>query len=147
MRRIYIFCFIFFLFFSNRVTAQNHVKWQMSWDAKRQGVVISAAIDPTWHMYSPMTDPNLGPIPLKVTWEKNKAAKTVGNFEFLTTPTAHEDLNFGGTVYIWETKMEGFQKIKLKKATQLKATVNYMICDETMCLPPIDVPLSIQLKF
>jgi thiol:disulfide interchange protein DsbD len=146
MRRITVFFFLCFLFTVNFAQSQNHVQWKLTWDAKRQGVVLTAAIDPAWHMYSPKTDPNLGPIPLKVIWEKNKVAKTVGDFEFLTEPIAHEDQNFGGTVYIWETKMEGFQKIKLKKATQLKVTVNYMVCDETMCLPPIDVSLSIQLK-
>jgi hypothetical protein len=28
----------------------------------------------------------------------------------------------------------------------LKGVVNYMVCDDKMCLPPIDVPFTIQIN-
>lgn len=135
-----IFCFNF------KLKAQNHVTWNASWDKNSQTVVIKGTIDPTWHLYSPKTDPNLGPIALSVTFEKVKGIKKIGSLEFLTTPVAHQDDNFGGMVYIWENVVEIHQAFRIKKAGALKLTLNYMTCDETKCIPPIDVPITIQLN-
>ena len=120
--------------------------WNASWDKNSQTVVIKGTIDPTWHLYSPKTDPNLGPIALSVTFEKVKGIKKIGSLEFLTTPVAHQDDNFGGMVYIWENVVEIHQAFRIKKAGALKLTLNYMTCDETKCIPPIDVPITIQIK-
>ena len=120
--------------------------WNASWDKNSKTVVIKGTIDPTWHLYSPKTDPNLGPIALSITFEKVKGIKKIGSLEFLTTPVAHQDDNFGGMVYIWENVVEIHQAFRIKKAGALKLTLNYMTCDETKCIPPIDVPITIQIN-
>jgi len=122
------------------------VTWNASWDKNSKTVVIKGTIDPTWHLYSPKTDPNLGPIALSITFEKVKGIKKIGSLEFLTTPVAHQDDNFGGMVYIWENVVEIHQAFRIKKAGALKLTLNYMTCDETKCIPPIDVPITIQIN-
>jgi len=39
------------------------------------------------------------------------------------------------------------QKIKLKKKiSPIQVTLNYMICNEMQCLPPMDVVLSIPVN-
>jgi hypothetical protein len=134
------------LCFNFKLKAQNHVTWNASWDKNSKTLVIKGTIDPTWHLYSPKTDPNLGPIALSVTFEKVKGIKKIGSLEFLTTPVAHQDDNFGGMVYIWENVVEIHQAFRIKKAGALKLTLNYMICDETKCIPPIDVPITIQIN-
>lgn len=126
--------------------AQNHVTWKTSWDKNSSTLVIKGTIDPTWHLYSPKTDPNLGPIALSVTFDKIKGIKKIGGLEFLTAPVAHQDDNFGGMVYIWENEVEIHQAFRIKKSGVLKLTLNYMICDETKCIPPIDVPITIQIN-
>ena len=132
--------------FTIELNAQNHVAWNAMWDKNSKVLVIKGTIDPTWHLYSPKTDPNLGPIALSVTFEKNKGIKKIGSLEFLTTPVAHQDDNFGGMVYIWENVVEIHQAFRIKKAGALKLTLNYMTCDETKCIPPIDVPITIQIN-
>ena len=132
--------------FTIELNAQNHVAWIATWDKNSNVLVIKGTIDPTWHLYSPKTDPNLGPIALSVTFEKNKGIKKIGSLEFLTAPVAHQDDNFGGMVYIWENVVEIHQAFRIKKAGALKLTLNYMTCDETKCIPPIDVPITIQLN-
>lgn len=132
--------------FNFNLIAQNHVTWNAYWEKNSQTVVIKGTIDPTWHLYSPKTDPNLGPIALGVTFEKTKGMKKIGSLEFLTTPVAHQDDNFGGMVYIWENVVEIHQPFRIKKAGALKLTLNYMTCDETKCIPPIDVPITIQIN-
>ena len=148
MRRV-VQLFLFascLLFCSVQLRAQNHVTWNASWDKQSGRVIIRGAIEPTWHLYSPKTDPDLGPIVLSVTFEKNKGIKKIGSLEFLTTPVAHQDDNFGGMVYIWENVVEIRQAFRIKKNGALKLTLNYMICDETKCIPPIDVPITIQIN-
>lgn len=140
-----VFILLFFLCFFT-LNAQNHVAWKGSWDEKNKQVVIVGTIDPTWHLYSPKTDPGLGPIPLNVTFQKTKGLKRKGALEFLTEPIAHADENFGGMVYIWENHIEIRQSFKVKTEGYLSITLNYMICDETMCIPPIDVPLTLRIK-
>ena len=144
VRFFLIACSLFF--FTIELNAQNHVAWNATWDKNSNVLVIKGTIDPTWHLYSPKTDPNLGPIALSVTFEKNKGIKKIGSLEFLTTPVAHQDDNFGGMVYIWENVVEIHQAFRIKKAGALKLTLNYMTCDETKCIPPIDVPITIQIK-
>ena len=136
-----------FLLFPARHWSQNHVQWSAIYDASTHEISIRGAIDPQWHLYSPKTDGSLGPIPLTVTLEKNRALKEVGNLEFLTEPQAYQDDNFGGTVYIWENEVRLVQKIKLKKKiSAIQVTLNYMICNEMQCLPPMDVVLSIPVN-
>jgi hypothetical protein len=148
MRRVVTFLsFILCLLFNVvELQAQNHVTWNASWDKQSGMVIIRGAIEPTWHLYSPQTDPNLGPIALSVTFEKNKGIKKIGSLEFLTAPVAHQDDNFGGMVYIWENVVEIRQAFRIKKSGALKLALNYMICDETKCIPPIDVPITIQIN-
>lgn len=143
--RFFIFtCSLFY--FNIAIKAQNHVAWNATWDKNSKALIIKGTIDPTWHLYSPKTDPNLGPIALSVTFEKNKDIKKIGSLEFLTTPVAHQDDNFGGMVYIWENQVEIRQGFRVKKSGVIKLTLNYMICDETKCIPPIDVPITIQIN-
>ncbi len=148
MRRVvqlFLFASCLFLF-SAPLKAQNHVVWNAVWDKLSKEVVIKGTIDPTWHLYSPKTDPNLGPIALSVTFNNIKGIKKIGSLEFLTTPVAHQDDNFGGMVYIWGNQLEIHQKFRVKKSGVITLTLNYMVCDETKCIPPIDVPLTIQIN-
>ena len=137
---------LLFSIYIQTINAQNHVVWQVAWDKEQREIQIVGKIDSTWHLYSPKTDPSLGPIPLVVTFQKSKDFKRKGDLIFLTQPTAHQDENFGGMVYIWEGQLEIRQAIKVKRATAVNLTLNYMICDETKCIPPIDVPITIRIK-
>jgi hypothetical protein len=46
-------------------------------------------------------------------------------------------------VYLFENSYLAFQKIKLKNTNQIKGSVQYMVCNEAQCLPPIEVPFAI----
>jgi len=77
----------------------------------------------------------------------NDGVKKQGDARFSPEPEAYMDENFGGTVYIWEKEVTMYQKVNFPKTCkEIKATINYMICDETQCLPPIDVELNIPLN-
>lgn len=127
--------------------SQNHVQWSGRYDAAAQQIIVTGLIDSSWHVYSPKTDPGLGPIALSIRLMEGKGIKKQGGARFSPEPQAHMDENFGGTVYVWEKEVTVQQKVKLDKAcNEVKAVINYMICDETQCLPPIDVELIILLN-
>lgn len=133
------------LLFNNPSLCQNHVEWTCRFDSESQRVTLFGKIDSTWHVYSPKTNPDLGPIPLSISFELDKGIKRKGNLQFLTEPTSYMDENFGGIVYIWEKGLEIHQAVRLKKSGKIKITLNYMACDETRCLPPIDKVIELTI--
>jgi thiol:disulfide interchange protein DsbD len=126
--------------------SQNHVTWSGKYDPSSQQITAHGIIDSTWHIYSPKTDAGLGPIALSIRLMGQNGSKKQGAARFLPEPTAYMDENFGGIVYVWEKEVTIHQKVKLDKSCKMvKAVINYMICDETQCLPPMDVELDIPL--
>jgi thiol:disulfide interchange protein DsbD len=109
-------------------------------------VVVYGRIDPHWHVYSTRTKKNAGPIPVSFSFEKNKYAFQKGKPREEGIPVRLFDPNFEAVVYQFENIYIVEIPFKVKNVTTLKGVVNYMVCDDKMCLPPIDVPFSIQVN-
>ena len=84
----------------------------------------------------------LGPFPLK----KSKGFKIKKGFVEKYTAVKYFDANFDSDVFIFEQNYLAEQQLKLKKECSAIITVTYMICNDEMCLPPIDEELSIKLN-
>jgi thiol:disulfide interchange protein DsbD len=125
---------------------QNHVSWTFEYDKLSKKVVAHGVIDPHWHVYSVQTKKDAGPIPVSFSFEKNNDAIQNGKVRELGTPIRLFDANFESVVYQFENLFTVEIPFKIKKSTTLKGVVNYMVCDDKMCLPPIDVPFSIQVN-
>jgi len=137
------FCLIGFL-----IVCQENVQWQAEVSDRNEKLVsiqITAEIEPGWHLYSAQTPKNAGPIPIAFEVQKNRLVKIKEPFVEKTKAIKKFDANFDSDVYIFEDKFLGEFKVKSKKDTILSMTVTYMICNEVMCLPPIDETLSIKL--
>lgn len=139
---ILIFCLTFCCFgFS-----QNHVSWTFEYDHTTKKVMCYGRIDEHWHVYSDRTNKNAGPIPVSFTFTKNSDAKQKGKPEESGIPIKLFDPNFEAEVFLFENIYIVEVPFKVKKPTVIKGFVNYMACDDKMCLPPIDVPFSIDAK-
>ena len=137
------FCLIGFL-----IVCQENVQWQAEVSDRNEKLVsiqIIAEIEPGWHLYSAQTPKNAGPIPVGFEVQKNRFVKIKVPFVEKTKAIKKFDANFDSDVYIFEDKFLGEFKVKSKKDTILNMTVTYMICNEVMCLPPVDKTLSIKL--
>ena len=137
------FCLIGFL-----IVCQENVQWQAEVSDRNEKLVsiqITAEIEPGWHLYSAQTPKNAGPIPVGFEVQKNRFVKIKEPFVEKTKAIKKFDANFDSDVYIFEDKFQGEFKVKSKNDTILNMTVTYMICNEVMCLPPIDEILSIKL--
>jgi thiol:disulfide interchange protein DsbD len=55
------------------------------------------------------------------------------------------DETFEATLDFFETKVVFVQQVKANKDSVLEGTVTFMVCNETMCLPPVDKQFKITI--
>lgn len=116
-------------------------------DATTYEVTLTATLEEGWHLYS-QTTPSGGPVPTSITFSKNPLLtlqgkpKEVGRLE-----QRHEPL-FGVEVKQYSDKVVFVQKVALKgKAkTAVSGAVEYMSCNEEMCLPPTSKKFTLALN-
>jgi thiol:disulfide interchange protein DsbD len=137
--------FSFVLLFVNFNHAQNHVQWEARFDAKTSEIVVSAKIDPTWHLYSVNNAEDLGPVPTAFTFPKMRGFKIIGQVQE-QKPTVAYDSNFGATVGYHEKFAEFRQKVKIRKHKNIELTVFYMVCDDSQCLPPTEIKITVSIS-
>ncbi len=140
---------IFLCLIGSFVICQENVQWQaevLDRNEKLISIQITGEIEPGWHLYSAQTPKNAGPIPIGFQTQKNRFVKIKVPFFEKTKAIKKFDANFDSDVYIFEDNFLGEFKVKSKKDTILNMTVTYMICNEVMCLPPVDETLSIKLN-
>ena len=130
----------------NQIHAQNHVTWNFSYNTSSEKIIIKGTIDKGWHLYSQKTPLNAGPIPTTVHIDKIKGLKLIGNYSEDLVPHEIFDLNFDSKVYLFEDSYLSSQKIKCKNIQQITGKIEYMVCDDKRCMPPIEVPFTITIK-
>ncbi|MEG0808330.1 MAG: cytochrome c biogenesis protein CcdA [Alistipes sp.] len=129
------------------VSAQN-VTWTSSVEplgGDTCRVVLTATIPAPFHMYDrgPYVD---GPNATQITFTPSAGALLVGEIEQLSTPTRHYDKTYKMEIGTFAGKALFAQNVLLTapQAT-VKAAVEWMICDDTSCMPPSDEELTISL--
>lgn len=144
--------FLFLVFVSSvSVQAQvfNPVKWNFSAkeisDTEAE-LIFKATIDKGWHLYS-QDIPADGPIPTSFTFTKSKDYELIGK---VTEPKAieEEDPNFGMTLKYFANDVVFKQKIKIKSKGEFAVAgeLEFMVCDETKCLPPSIEEFSLKIN-
>lgn len=134
--------------------ATAQIKDPVSWtfEAKKKTadtyeVVLSASIQGKWHIYSQKTGKG-GPIATKVSFKTNPlltvtdAVKEVGKVE-----KVYDEIFQTDVLYL-SNKVQYVQTVKLKgKAkTNITGTIEYMVCDDSQCLPPAKKSFDIKLQ-
>ena len=135
--------FFFFLQCTSLLIAQNHVTWSFTYDKLSSSILVKGIIDEGWHLYSQKTPANSGPIPVIINITKKKGLKLIGKFQEKLEPHEIFDVNFDSKVYLFEHSYLAYQKIKIKNTNQIIGNVQYMVCNDTQCLPPIEVPFTL----
>ncbi len=110
-------------------------------------LVITADIDPGWHLYS-QNVPDGGPIPTTITFAEKPDA-----YQLLGDPRegeGHEEYDnvFEMDIKYFETRAVFEQRIRVltDKKLSLEGIVEFMVCDDANCLPPTEVDLSFEVK-
>ena len=109
-------------------------------------VIITANLDKPWHIYSQNT-PKGGPVPTQISFKLNPLAKPIGKVEEKGKLEKVFDNNFKVNVLYYSNKIQFVQKMKVRVGTKtnISGTIEYMVCDDEMCLPPKKLPFDIKL--
>ncbi|MBP1840180.1 protein-disulfide reductase DsbD domain-containing protein [Formosa algae] len=109
-------------------------------------LVATANVDKGWHLYS-QNVPENGPIPTTFTFKGNKNFLKKGNTQ---EGKGHvvDDPVFEMNIKFFEGKADFKQRIRVKGAVPFKVlgTVEFMVCDDSRCLPPTEIDLEFDVK-
>lgn len=151
MKNLYLKKFLSFmllLLFTGYANAQinNPVTW--TYTAKKIAdktyeLHITANIDGNWHLYA--QDAGEGPEPTSFSFVTNPLLTFDGKVKEVGKLEKSFDKNFNSVLKYYSKKVVFIQKIKVKAPVQtvVKGTVNFMVCNDRLCLPPRDVPFTI----
>lgn len=148
MRNFVIYIAIILVALPFAASGQDPTKWKLqASDQKMQTgdtatVVLSAAIEPGWHLYS-LDQPKGGPIATTIKVTEGHPVEIVGTIR-TPEPKSQPDPNFiiDGKPLVTKYFLDTAEfKIDLKalEPTVLASTkldVRFQLCNETLCLPP-----------
>lgn len=126
------------------------VKWTFS--AKKIAgdqyeVHLTGSIERGWHIYS-QTTPDGGPVRTTISFSKNPLLTLQGAVAEVGKLEQHYEELFGVDVKQYSDKVDFVQTltVKAKAKTNLSGSIEFMACNNTMCLPPKTLSFSVALK-
>lgn len=150
MKKSLFFLFSLILGFSAIAQTEDPVSW--SYTAKKKSadtydVIISARLDQGWHIYSVNT-PKGGPVATKVSLKKNPFVTSVGTVKEQGKLQKLKDNVFNVDVIYYSDRVDFVQTVKVKNniKTNIAGMIEYMVCDDAQCLPPVKKNFDIKLQ-
>lgn len=124
---------------------QEKITWSFSFDKESSAISIDADIEEGWHLYSQILDNEFGPIPTKFEYVTNENYKLVGS-TIEPQPIKEYDENFEGDMSFFKDNVSFVQKVENISATSIEGIVTYMVCNNEMCMPPVDMEFIITIN-
>lgn len=126
----------------------NPVKWDFSYqetDDKNGKLVLKAKMDPDWHIYS-QTQSGEGPLPTVFKFVRTPDYDIDGA-TIEPDPDRQHDVTFDVDVAQFILEATFTQKIKRnnRKDFVIMGEVEFMACNNAMCLPPRTIKFSIKV--
>lgn len=127
------------------------VKWTTSVEKISESqfdLIITATLDDGWHMYSQNEVGDDGPMPTKFSFKDSlNTYQLVGK---VTEGKGHTEYDKVFEMVIKYFEKEAVFKQRINVLTDEKIVinevVNFMVCDDTTCLPPTDIDLTFTIK-
>ena len=148
MKKILSLLSFLLIFTASYAQIYDPVEWSTSVEKisdTEYDLVVKATIEDKWHLYS-QNVPEDGPIPTSFTFEKNDKFELVGETLEEEGITVNDPV-FNMKIKYFEKSTEFKQRIKaLSKNTQkIVGELEFMVCDDTNCLPPtfVDIEFTI----
>jgi len=138
--------FVLFTLLSLTGFSQKEISWNVAYNANNQTIEFSASIAKGWHLYSQHIADGAGPVATSFTFSELNGIKLKGKVEEPESIRKY-DQSFEATLNFFEGKVTFTQHISktTKNASTITGTITYMLCNDTMCLPPVDVPFTIEI--
>lgn len=131
------------------IFSQFHIEWDIATekiDNENVNLIFEAKIDKGWHLYSQFLGENEGPIPTTFIYKENPSFTFVGEAKEIGGET-HFDNVWGFDITYFNDKARFEQKIHLSNTEEsiLEGEIEFMICNESECMPPEIYPFKIDL--
>ena len=129
--------------------SEKQVKWDYTVkkiNDKTYEVHMTATIGENFHMYAQHVGVD-GPLGTAFTFTKNPLLILDGNVKEEGKLVKKFEPIWKGSVNYYEKKVNFVQVVKLKAnvKTNLSGKVEFMVCDEKLCLPPGNVPIKVSV--
>jgi thiol:disulfide interchange protein DsbD len=153
MKKYFPFISIILLCLSLSGFAQMGSAKQVSWTfaAKKIGekkyeVKMTATIAGNYHLYAQIAGVE-GPIPTSITFTPNPLLTMDGKPVEQGKKITKMEEAWGGKVNFYEKTVTFVQVVnaKTKAKTSLNGKIDFMVCDDELCLPPAEVPFKIAI--
>jgi thiol:disulfide interchange protein DsbD len=121
------------------------VKW--TFDSKQDGkdvqLIFKATIEETWHLYDTYL-PEGGPVPTSINFADSAQFEFTGELQKIPEPTEEFDKTFQMNLRYFSKEATFIQPIRLKTdgPVEISGYVEFMCCDDEMCLPPAEADFS-----
>ncbi|WP_417613094.1 cytochrome c biogenesis protein CcdA [Owenweeksia hongkongensis] len=150
MKKLLVLATLFFAFQFVDAQVYDPVKWKYSvkyLEDNKAELQVTATIEDHWHVYSieiPETSPVIG---TEVTVEESSSFALNGPLRE-PTPIEEYDPNFDETLKWHAHNVTFTQPIKIlsEKDFTIKGELMFMVCNESMCLPPEYIDISFKIK-
>lgn len=129
---------------------KNPVSWDYQIKKKSADtyeVVLTATVEDHWHIYSQKTGKG-GPIPTNVSFKPNPLISKTGTVKEIGKLEKVFDKLFNTEVLFFSDNVQFVQTVKVRNGakTNISGTVEYMVCDDSQCLPPVKKSFDLKLQ-
>lgn len=144
------FLFLIFAFLSTAF-GQNPVSWKLEAPQtklrsnQKIEVKLSARIEKGWYVYAPEQPENQGPVPMRISVPEDSAFQIEGNITS-PKPLSKFDQNFGieSRFFVDEVTFKvPVKALREADASSIVLKVRYQTCNDTVCLPPRTIAVSV----
>ena len=144
---------LFLLFLTTNLGIFSQIEHPINWETSVEKLsettyilTTKASIEKGWHLYSQEV-PEEGPIPTIFNYDTLEKTFTLIGKTLEGKGYVIDDPVFNMKIKFFENKAVFKQKVTLTAAVdKINATVAFMVCDDTRCLPPTEVDLVFIIK-
>lgn len=113
---------------------------------KKYEVSITATIAGNFHLYAQDAGVD-GPVPTKITFTPNPLLTAEGKVKETGKKITKVEEVWGGKVNFYEKTVTFTQVVnaKSKAKTSMNGKIEFMVCNDEVCLPPAEVPFKIAI--
>lgn len=149
MKRLVLSLSLVLAVFAATAQSNKEVKWEFSAKKiadKTYEVHLTASINGDWHLYAQNVGVD-GPVPTTFTFTKNPLLSLNGKVKEFGKVIKKKEEVWGGVVNYYENTVDFVMVVKIKGSakTSLAGKVEFMVCNDSKCLPPAEIPFSINV--
>jgi thiol:disulfide interchange protein DsbD len=126
------------------VFSQEKVSWAVTYNAAENQVEFRATIADGWHLYSQFIQNDIGPVPTAFVFDENEAVKWTGKVQEPEAIHAYDE-NFEASLDFFKNQAVFTRKVATGSKGTITGYITYMVCNEIMCLPPVDESFTITI--